>query len=296
MEPHLHPRPHLPENVLSMTTRTRSWNSVFIETARFACAGRALHPLRHADRTRLSVVLEEVGGRCEPRLAKDQPCPVDHMPRHMAFVPADVPLWGYTADIRHVRDATLCFDIPAMEEQLGERLDPQLAAQPRPRFFDDRIWMLSKLLADACDADNASDTGTPLYGDSLAAALAALLLRTGAAEDRPVKGLAPWLLRRVIDHMKAQLPQHVELRHLAALTGLSQSHFSRAFKMSTGLAPYQWQLDARVRQAQTLLLETHACLDQIAESTGFADAAHLARTFRRLTGTTPAAWRRDRRH
>jgi transcriptional regulator GlxA family with amidase domain len=57
------------------------------------------------------------------------------------------------------------------------------------------------------------------------------------------------------------------------------------------MAPYRWQLEARIRHAQRLLLETRRPLEQVAEATGFADAVHFGRTFRRLTGTPPAAWR-----
>lgn len=96
------------------------------------------------------------------------------------------------------------------------------------------------------------------------------------------------------EHLEAHLPERVELAYLAALVGLSQSHFARAFKAATGMAPYRWQLDARIRRAQRLLLDTPAPLDEIAAATGFADAVHFGRTFRRLTGATPAAWRRDR--
>ena len=94
--------------------------------------------------------------------------------------------------------------------------------------------------------------------------------------------------------MNAHLPERVDLADLAALAGLSQSHFSRAFKASTGMAPYRWQLDARIRRAQALLIDTSAPLNEVAEATGFADAVHFGRTFRKLTGATPAAWRRDR--
>jgi transcriptional regulator GlxA family with amidase domain len=99
----------------------------------------------------------------------------------------------------------------------------------------------------------------------------------------------------VLDHLEAHLAQRVELATLATLVGLSQSHFSHAFRVSTGVAPYRWQLHARVRRAQQILLDTRAPLEQVAEATGFADAVHFGRTFRRLTGATPAAWRRDRR-
>jgi transcriptional regulator GlxA family with amidase domain len=61
------------------------------------------------------------------------------------------------------------------------------------------------------------------------------------------------------------------------------------------MAPYRWQLDARIRRAQALLIDTRVTLDEVAEVTGFADAVHFGRTFRQLTGTTPAAWRNDSR-
>ena len=61
------------------------------------------------------------------------------------------------------------------------------------------------------------------------------------------------------------------------------------------MATLRSQLDARVRRAQALLIDTRASLDQVAETTGFADAVHFGRTFRKITGATPAAWRRDRK-
>jgi AraC family transcriptional regulator len=62
------------------------------------------------------------------------------------------------------------------------------------------------------------------------------------------------------------------------------------------MAPYRWQLDARIRRAQLLLINTNTSLDDVAEATGFADAVHFGRTFRKLTGATPAAWRHDRKN
>jgi AraC family transcriptional regulator len=80
------------------------------------------------------------------------------------------------------------------------------------------------------------------------------------------------------------------------MAGLSQAHFSRTFKVSTGMAPYRWQLDTRIRRAQALLMDSRASLNEVAEATGFADAVHFGRTFRKLTGATLAAWRRNRKN
>ncbi|MET0281219.1 MAG: helix-turn-helix transcriptional regulator [Steroidobacteraceae bacterium] len=41
--------------------------------------------------------------------------------------------------------------------------------------------------------------------------------------------------------MEASLPDRIRMAQLARLVGLSTSHFSRAFKASAGIAPYQWQ-------------------------------------------------------
>ena len=143
---------------------------------------------------------------------------------------------------------------------------------------------------------NDPDPSTQLYGDGLTAAIAARLLADPLEPGADGKGLAPWQLRRVVEYLDRHLPQRIDLALLAALAGLSQAHFSRAFKASTGMAPYRWQLDARIRRAQALLIDTSASLDHVAEATGFADAVHFGRTFRKLTGATPAAWRRDRKN
>jgi AraC family transcriptional regulator len=282
----------LPENVLSLSVARRAWNGVSVDVSEYHCAGRVVHPLRHQTETRLSVVLEEVGGHCEPRLREDQPCPIGYMPRHMHFASAGLAMWGYSADAHFVKEATLSFDLAVLSERLSTGFNADTIATPRLRFSDDRIWTLVKLLSDAV---NDLDPSAQLYGDGLIAAIAARLFADSPEPNSHGKGLAPWQLRRIVAYLDEHLPQRIDLAHLADLAGLSQAYFSRAFKASTGMAPYRWQLDARIRRAQALLIDTPASLDEVAEATGFADAVHFGRTFRKFTGTTPAAWRRDRK-
>jgi AraC-like DNA-binding protein len=282
----------LPENVLSLSVARRTWNGVSVDISEYHCAGRVVHPLRHQTETRLSVMLEEVGGHCEPRLREDQPCPIGYMPRHMHFAPAGLEMWGYSAEARFVKDATLSFDLAVLGERLTTGFNADAIAAPRLRFADDRIWTLVKLLSDAV---NDLDPSAQLYGDGLIAAIAARLFADSPEPSSYGKGLAPWQLRRIVAYLDEHLPQRIDLAHLADLAGLSQAYFSRAFKASTGMAPYRWQLDARIRRAQALLIDTAASLDEVAEATGFADAVHFGRTFRKFIGVTPAAWRRDRK-
>jgi AraC family transcriptional regulator len=281
-------RDSLPENMLDVSVASRAWNGLSLAVSKFLCAGRVIHQLSNDTAPKLSVVLENIGD-VEPRLREDQPCPVGHVPKHMVYIPAGMEVWGYGGDVRYVKDAMLTFDIADMSERMATNFDATIVATPRLRFAEDNVWTLVKLLADAVDDP---DPSTQLYGDGLATAIAARLFSRPVEQANDAKGLAPWQLRRVIEYLDAHLPDPVPLADLAVLSGLSQWHFSRAFKASTGVAPYRWQLEARTRRAQNLLLHTHASLEQVAEATGFADAVHFGRTFRKIVGTTPAAWRK----
>jgi AraC family transcriptional regulator len=283
----------LPENLLSVTSASRTWASVNVIAAEFVCAGRVMYQVPHQEEARLGMIYEEVGThRSEPRLKRDAACPVDYKPRQINYVPAGMTIWGFSEDARHVKDVRLGFDVAALSERCHLSHTGGLAETPLLRFTDERIVTLMKLLADAVPDP---DPSVQLYGDALVTALAVRFLgRTDARGEKAGSKLSPLQLRDALSFLEAHMPQRVELATLAKLAGLSPSHYNRAFKASTGLAPYQWQLQARIERAQALMLDSAGSLEDIAEATGFADAVHFGRTFRRLIGATPSAWRKDR--
>lgn len=282
--------PPLPDNVIGMTQSRRAWKGVELEVTGYQCEGEGIHLLPHRDRARLTVVLEESGGICEPLFRPNEPCPAEHIPRHIHFAPAGLEMWGYSKSVRHVVDAALVFDFAMLGEQLAMRFNTDKINFPQPRFSNDRIWHLTRLLSEAV---NNPDPSMQLYGDGIVAAITSQLFAAPQLADHKAGGLAPWQLRRVIEYMEERFPYRIELGTLSGLINLSQAHFSRAFKISTGMAPYQWQLDVRIRRAQSMLANSDASLGDVAYATGFADTVHFGRTFRKLVGVSPGVWRND---
>jgi AraC family transcriptional regulator len=106
-------------------------------------------------------------------------------------------------------------------------------------------------------------------------------------------GLSRWQLSRAQDLLTANLSEDVSVRDVAAECGLSPGHFTRAFKQSLGVPPYQWVMRQRIDMAKLQLSGKQLPIAEIAVNCGFADQSHLTRIFARATGVTPSHWRRS---
>ncbi|MCA1477107.1 MULTISPECIES: AraC family transcriptional regulator [unclassified Bradyrhizobium] len=106
-------------------------------------------------------------------------------------------------------------------------------------------------------------------------------------------GLAPWQVKRVCERLESDLGGKLSLQEIAAEFDLSISHFSRAFRISTGLPPHQWLLRQRVKAAKQLMTVRDLSLSEIAISAGFANQSHFTRVFSSVVGVSPGTWRRE---
>ncbi len=135
-----------------------------------------------------------------------------------------------------------------------------------------------------------------LYGESLGTALVAHLVRNYAEHDQlpctPRGRLPPNRLRRVVDYINDRLETDLSLPELAALVGLNPDYFARAFKQTTGVAPYRYVLLKRIGRACRLLHDRRISLVEIAARSGFASQSSFTTSFRRLKGITPSSYRR----
>jgi AraC family transcriptional regulator len=98
---------------------------------------------------------------------------------------------------------------------------------------------------------------------------------------------------RIMEFVRAQPEMRVSLAELAALAGLSQSHFLRQFRLATGVTPHRFVVQERVSRALHLLSKTDMPASEVALSCGFSSQSHLGFAFRDIVGVTPRQFRQS---
>jgi AraC-like DNA-binding protein/ligand-binding sensor protein len=96
--------------------------------------------------------------------------------------------------------------------------------------------------------------------------------------------------RKFIDTTLADpLPLSLVARH----AGLSESHFCRVFKESTGLTLTDYVNRRRIEWAKQELLKPEARVSEIAFHIGYQSLSQFNRSFARFTGNSPTNFRRE---
>lgn len=180
-------------------------------------------------------------------------------------------------------------------------LDPQMVASIAPGTIDqlapiagqeDRfVWTLLSEF-DRLDAlDGGLDEA---YCETMSHALLHYLARRyGRPAVTPQRlGLPGARLRRITDFIDAHLDATIRIADLAQLADLSEGHFHRAFRTTTGQTPLDFINTRRVAAAKHALVRSNASVTQIALDVGFQSPTHFARVFRAATGQAPSDYRR----
>ena len=190
-------------------------------------------------------------------------------------------------DPRLVQDVAAGADLDPDKAELIEALgirDPQIEHAA--------MSLLSEL--------RSEDLGTRIYAESLANVLAVNLLRYHSSlgrssvrklEHERAGGLPEASLRTALDYIGDNLTQDLTLAKIAHEAHISPYHFSRMFKLSTGLSPHQYVMRQRIERAKTLLMNTDLPVSVVAREVGFASPSHFAQQFRRLVGVSPRSFR-----
>ncbi|MCB4767666.1 AraC family transcriptional regulator [Ancylobacter sp. Lp-2] len=108
-------------------------------------------------------------------------------------------------------------------------------------------------------------------------------------------GLAGWQERRAKEYIRENFATSLSISDIARECGLSPSHFTRAFRKSTGMQPHRWLTHHRVETAKAQLLESKMTVAEIGICCGFGDPSNFARVFSSVVGLSPSLWQRMHR-
>lgn len=154
---------------------------------------------------------------------------------------------------------------------------------------------LANLLA-VCDGGRATDR---VFGEALVNSLAMHLVRNSRQLNGHLggtnRGLSRAQIGRVMEFIQNTPYAGISLQAMADAAGLSPFHFSRMFKMATGLSPHQYVLRRRIDVGAEMLLSRDESIAAIALELGFTDQSHFTMHFKRTHGVGPAAYRRQQR-
>ena len=116
-------------------------------------------------------------------------------------------------------------------------------------------------------------------------------LEHGAPSFCATGGLCPRRERIAKQLILANLGESLAIADLAQACALSRSHFSRAFKCTTGLSPQEWIREQRIQRAKELITGSRLSLTQISLECGFESTAHFNRIFKRTTSMSPTEYK-----
>lgn len=164
---------------------------------------------------------------------------------------------------------------------------------PRPVVRDPLLHSIGFTLKTELESMLKSNTPFPssIYVESAAHLLSVHLLKYYSTQKPVLRDdgdkLPDYKLKRAIAYIEENIAENISLSAIANEVGMSQHYFCRLFKKSTGVAPYQYVLKARIERAKKLLLQSPLSIAEIALEVGFANQSHFTQSFKRLTGITP---------
>lgn len=108
---------------------------------------------------------------------------------------------------------------------------------------------------------------------------------------RAVPDLSERAIAQVTEFIDTQSDSKIRIKDLAEIANMSEFHFARVFKETTGLPPHQYVMRHRLQKVQAELAETPKSLAEIAYECGFSSQSHMSSAFQKHFGTPPGRYR-----
>ncbi len=170
---------------------------------------------------------------------------------------------------------------------LGKTAEEELAQIPRVTTVRD-LPAYTRIFSALLEEWSLRDEGTLLRCRSLISELLCLLIK----EARHPEALSPHAeaVEKVRDLLAESYTTTYRSETLAAMAGLSPSHFRALFKEQTGETALQFQNRLRIAKACDLLRSGACNVTEAAYATGFTDVYYFSRLFKKITGRSPSQY------
>lgn len=97
-------------------------------------------------------------------------------------------------------------------------------------------------------------------------------------------------LAHVVNYIKENIRENIQLDELAGKACMSKAHFLRTFKQELGLTPMEYVLKERLKLARQYLLIGGFQIQEVSLMSGFNNTTYFIRAFKQEFGTTPKAF------
>lgn len=100
---------------------------------------------------------------------------------------------------------------------------------------------------------------------------------------------------KVTDALEQHPERKYSMEELCGIVGLEKSRFYKLFQRETGMTPKAFHLQARMKKAVALLLESNLPVTAIAERLGYESIHYFSLQFAKTYGLSPTAFRKRHR-
>ena len=101
------------------------------------------------------------------------------------------------------------------------------------------------------------------------------------------------IIRETIDYMKNNLDKTIRIEDFADLNKYSVSHFSKLFRLTTGMSPIEYFIHLKMQKACQLLYTEDSRVKQIAALLGYDDPYYFSLLFKKYMNTHPETYRKS---
>lgn len=161
-------------------------------------------------------------------------------------------------------------------------------------YISQRITQIPIIIDLLTDEVHRREAG---YIQSLQALTTKLLLETArsvthiSANTNLESDIQSTIVREVIQYLKDNYSQPIQIRDIAAQVHISERHISRLFLQATNKTIKTYLTNLRLDKACNLLLKVNIPITEVARLTGYPDMRYFSTLFRRQFGITPSAFR-----